>query len=116
MSTDHKGYGLLQDSVQGGAADPGALGDLRSGHAGLQGIGSDGGDLLHGPRLDTPGAGERSSQLVELAAGLDVGCVGHGATVKHLTASVNRVTMRASEKQGSRRANAQPSYSRSVIR
>jgi hypothetical protein len=90
---------LREQPIQGGAADPYPLGDLGLAHTSCEGLGGSDGDLLHRRPLFAADSLQGLTQLVESATGFYVGCVGHGASVKHLPQSVNCVTLRASTKR-----------------
>ena len=87
---------LEQQTVQRGAADPDALGDLGLGHSRIEGIGCGSGDGTHYGALLAADALQDLAQFVESATGFDVGCVGHGVSVNHLLHNVNRVTLASS--------------------
>lgn len=94
--------GLLpvEQPIQVGPADLGALGDLRSGHAVFQRLTCCLRDFLHGSALVIAGASELFSQPVQAPAGLNVGRVlEHVGTVTGLQASVKSVTLCESTKR-----------------
>jgi hypothetical protein len=114
--TEHTGYELLQDPVERHAGDACATGDLNFGDPGLQGLHRDGRDLIECGLLGVSCLGEFPAQVVELSAGLDVGCVGHAGSVSAWTSSVYYDTLRELEKQGSRCYQHPALYSRRVVR
>lgn len=99
MNPPERGLFLREQSIQGGAADLGAFGDLGLGDASLQCFARSARDFLQRLALTPAGSGQVRAQLVQGPAELDVWRIVHAGSVKDLRQNVKCVTLRSSRKR-----------------